>query len=127
MKPNLNKYCYIAIYKYMGTQKTSGFTERQNQIAAWSGVLSNPGRVAILEYIMLSKGCICKDIVQELPLAQPTISLHLKELKRVGLIIGNIEGREICYCINPEKWADLENHFKQWFEGYNPATLTCCK
>ncbi|RYE29532.1 MAG: transcriptional regulator, partial [Sphingobacteriales bacterium] len=68
--------------------------------------------------------CICGDLVEELGLAQATISQHLKELKNVGLIQGTIEGVSICYCIEPKKWDKVKKDLGVFFETYNPAT--CC-
>ena len=76
----------------MGASKTEHFTEHQNQIALLAKAMGHPARIAILEFLLEAKSCICGDIVNELPLAQPTVSQHLKELKNAGLIKGNIEG-----------------------------------
>jgi DNA-binding transcriptional ArsR family regulator len=73
--------------------------------------LGHPARIAIMEYLMKVDTCICGDIVDELPLAQPTISQHLKELKTVGLIKGNVEGNTICYCIDEKAIEKLQNYF----------------
>jgi predicted transcriptional regulator len=91
----------------MGVTKTEGFTEEQLQISNLAKAIGHPARVAILEYIVKSKSCICSDIVNELPLAQATISQHLKELKLAGIIKGSIEGNTICYCIDESKLAIL--------------------
>ena len=88
----------------MGLTKTEYFTDKQNAIATMAKALGHPARIAILEYLLKVDTCICGDIVNELPLAQPTISQHLKELKQVGLIQGSIEGKSICYCVNPDKF-----------------------
>ncbi|MBP9792733.1 MAG: winged helix-turn-helix transcriptional regulator [Flavobacterium sp.] len=95
----------------MGASKSDFFTEEQNELAMLFKALSNPARVAIIEYLLKVDTCICGDIVNELPLAQPTISQHLKELKNAGIIKGSIEGTAICYCINPETIDKIENHF----------------
>ncbi|OXB08510.1 transcriptional regulator [Flavobacterium plurextorum] len=84
----------------MGTTKSDHFTESQNELASLTKALGHPARIAILEYLLKVNSCICGDIVNELPLSQPTISQHLKELKNAGLIKGSIEGNTICYCIN---------------------------
>src|ERR1700752_4456846 len=89
----------------MGATKTENFTDRQNEIANIARALGHPARVAIIEHLLKIKSCICGDIVDELPLAQPTISQHLKELKNDGLINGNVKGTSICYCID-EKVRD---------------------
>ncbi len=93
----------------MGISKTDHFNERQIEIASLAKALSHPARVAILEYLRKVDSCICGDIVGELPLAQPTISQHLKELKNAGIISGNIEGNTICYCINKKVWFKFKN------------------
>lgn len=95
----------------MGATKTEFFTDFQNQLATLAKALGHPARIAIIEHLMKVNACICGDIVNELPLAQPTVSQHLKELKNAGLIKGNIEGNAICYCINDEKMEILKNYF----------------
>ncbi|QNF32917.1 winged helix-turn-helix transcriptional regulator [Adhaeribacter swui] len=88
----------------MGVTKTQNFTEAQNQLANLAKALGHPARIAILEVILKRQSCICTHIVDELPLAQATVSQHLKELKAVGLIKGEIEGTSVCYCINEPVW-----------------------
>ncbi len=96
----------------MGATKTEHFTEKQNSIAILAKALGHPARIAIMEYLIKVNSCICGDIVNELPLAQPTISQHLKELKNAGLIKGNIEGNSICYCIDEKTIQRLQNYFE---------------
>ena len=95
----------------MGASKTEHFTDAQNQIATLSKALGHPARIAILEYLSRVQTCICGDIVNELPLAQPTVSQHLRELKAAGLIKGSIEGTDICYCIDPSAIERLREYF----------------
>lgn len=95
----------------MGATKTDHFTDKQNAIAKMTKALGHPARVAIIEYLMKVDDCICGDIVNELPLAQPTVSQHLKELKNAGLIKGNVEGNSICYCIDEKSIEKLQNYF----------------
>jgi ArsR family transcriptional regulator, arsenate/arsenite/antimonite-responsive transcriptional repressor len=95
----------------MGASKTEHFTEQQNQIAIISKALGHPARIAIIEYLMKVNDCICGDIVNELPLSQPTVSQHLKELKNAGLIKGSIEGNSICYCIEIETFNLLKEYY----------------
>lgn len=95
----------------MGASKSEFFSDQQNELASLFKAISHPARVAIIEYLLKVDSCICGDIVNELPLAQPTVSQHLKELKNVGIIKGNIEGTAICYCLNPETMKKLENYF----------------
>jgi ArsR family transcriptional regulator, arsenate/arsenite/antimonite-responsive transcriptional repressor len=96
----------------MGATKTDHFTSEQNQIAIIAKALGHPARIAIIEYLLQSKACICGDIVNELPLAQPTVSQHLKELKTAGLIKGNIDGNSICYCIHTETIQILHTYLQ---------------
>lgn len=84
----------------MGLSKTEEFSKEQNEIAAIAKVLGHPARIAILQYLSEKKSCVCGDIVDELPLSQSTVSQHLKELKKAGLIKGEIEGPSVCYCID---------------------------
>lgn len=95
----------------MGTTKTEFFTEDQNTTAMLLKALGHPARIAIIEYLLKVNTCICGDIVNELPLSQPTVSQHLKELKTVGLIKGSIEGNTICYCLNEKMIAKLKDYF----------------
>ena len=95
----------------MGVTKTEHFTDKQNQIAILAKALGHPARIAIMEYLMSVDTCICGDIVNVLPLAQPTVSQHLKELKNAGLIKGNIEGTAICYCIDESALEMLQSYF----------------
>ncbi|MCU0354005.1 MAG: metalloregulator ArsR/SmtB family transcription factor [Cytophagales bacterium] len=92
----------------MGLTKTESFTEQQNRLAGYFKALAHPARVAILQVLIEKNACICGDIVDELPLAQPTVSQHLKELKNAGIIKGNIEGTSICYCIDETAWAEMK-------------------
>lgn len=95
----------------MGATKTDHFTDKQNAIATLTKALGHPARIAIIEYLIKVDTCICGDIVNELPLAQPTVSQHLKELKNAGLIKGEIEGNSVCYCIDEKALAKLHTYF----------------
>src|SRR6478735_7238610 len=95
----------------MGITKTENFSEVQNMMATMTKALGHPARIAIIEYLMKVEDCICGDIVNELPLAQATVSQHLKELKNAGIIKGNIEGNTICYCLNETTIAMLRDYF----------------
>lgn len=95
----------------MGASKTEHFSEEQNQMATIAKALGHPARIAIIEHLMKVNECICGDLVNELPLAQPTVSQHLKELKNAGIIKGNIEGTAICYCINEETAERFHTYF----------------
>jgi ArsR family transcriptional regulator, arsenate/arsenite/antimonite-responsive transcriptional repressor len=107
----------------MGASKTESFTEKQNELATLFKALSHPARVAIIEYLLTVDTCICGDIVNELPLAQPTVSQHLKELKNANIIKGSIEGTAICYCLNTETLSRFENYFAAI---KSKLSLKCC-
>jgi DNA-binding transcriptional ArsR family regulator len=107
----------------MGVTKSNLFTENQNNIAKSAKLFAHPARVAILQYLAKSNQCINSDLVEELGLAQATISQHLRELKDQGLIKGNIEGTSVCYCINGERWNEIKNEFNLLFDN---ITKSCC-
>ncbi|MDB5010074.1 MAG: ArsR family transcriptional regulator [Mucilaginibacter sp.] len=109
----------------MGLTKTEIFTEEQNALAMALKAMAHPARIAILQQIINSKACICGDLVDELGLAQATISQHLKELKTAGIIQGTIEGVSVCYCINPVVWKKLGKQLSSFFAAY-AIKDTCC-
>ncbi|MFY1048412.1 ArsR/SmtB family transcription factor [Chryseobacterium sp. GP-SGM7] len=108
----------------MGATKTEHFTEQQNRIAIIAKALGHPARIAIIEYLLKVNECICGDIVNELPLAQPTVSQHLKELKNAGIIKGNIEGNSICYCIDEKTIEILNSYFSNIIDTVSKSK--CC-
>lgn len=110
----------------MGLTKTEHFTDKQNTIATLAKALGHPARVAIVEYLMKVDTCICGDIVNELPLAQPTVSQHLKELKNAGLIKGSIEGNAICYCIDEKAIEKLQNYLSGIVTKIQKQKEKCC-
>jgi ArsR family transcriptional regulator len=95
----------------MGASKSDSFSVEQNEMATLFKALSHPARIAIVDYLLTVDTCICGDIVEVLPLAQPTVSQHLKELKNANIIQGTIEGTAICYCLNPDTIDKIEHHF----------------
>lgn len=107
----------------MGVTKTHIFSSKHNELAKIAKVMAHPARIAILEYISKQSGCICTDLVEEIGLAQPTISQHLNEIKKIGLLEGTFEGKNLCYCINREKWLELQHFFNSFFSGINQ---NCC-
>ena len=110
----------------MGATKTENFTDKQNSIAILSKALGHPARIAILEYLIKVDACICGDIVDELPLAQATVSQHLRELKNAGLIKGSIEGNAICYCIDEKVIEKLQNYFASISTKLTNKKNNCC-
>ena len=95
----------------MGVSKSAAFSAKHNELSILFKAISHPARIAIIEYLLQVDKCICGDIVNELPLAQPTISQHLKELKNANIIKGTIEGTAICYCLNPDTMLKIEKYF----------------
>ena len=110
----------------MGLAKTEIFTENQNQIALFSKVFGHPARVAILQHLFKINACVCGDLVNEIKLAQPTISQHLKELKLLGLIKGNVEGTSVCYCIDSENWTIMKEVMFQFLNQDITKKESCC-
>lgn len=99
----------------MGITKSELFSDKKNKLSVMFKVLGHPARLAILQYIINQKACICNDLVEELGLAQATISQHLKELKNSGLIKGTIEGKSVCYCIDEVVWKAFSEEFQTFF------------
>ncbi len=109
----------------MGVTKTEIFTEQQNRIADLAKAFSHPARVAILQLLIERKACVCGDLVEELELAQATVSQHLKELKRIGIIHGEINPPRVCYCINTTVWEEAHKAFGSLLDMSN-LTASCC-
>ena len=110
----------------MGATKTENFTGKQNDLAILLKALGHPARVAIIEYLLKVDDCICGDIVNELALAQPTVSQHLKELKNAGFIKGSIDGNAICYCIDEKALAKLQSYFSNMSVKLEKKNNNCC-
>ncbi|GAB3496686.1 metalloregulator ArsR/SmtB family transcription factor [Spirosoma knui] len=108
----------------MGITKTEIFTEQQNRIAELAKAFAHPARVAILQLLIERKACVCGDLVDELELAQATVSQHLKELKRIGIIQGEIKPPRVCYCINPPVWEEARQVFGALLDP--TVGLVCC-
>lgn len=108
----------------MGASKSDIFSSHHNQIADMAKAMAHPARVAILEQILNTGSCICNDFVIQLPLAQATISQHLKELKIAGIIKGQTEGNAVCYCIDEDNWNKMETIFSKLFKSIK--NKNCC-
>lgn len=109
----------------MGLAKTNLFNQQQNKIATLAKALGHPARIAILQHLFKINACVCGDLVDEIGLAQATISQHLKELKQLGLIKGNVEGTSVCYCIDKENWSKLKGLLSEFLDQDLRAS-TCC-
>jgi DNA-binding transcriptional ArsR family regulator len=108
----------------MGLTKTEEFTKAQNDLAAITKALGHPARIAIIQFLIKAKSCICGDIVDQLPLSQSTVSQHLGELKKAGLIKGDIDGPSVCYCIDQKAWEKAKKILGDLFESYQGQN--CC-
>ncbi|MGF7214909.1 DNA-binding transcriptional ArsR family regulator [Spirosoma lacussanchae] len=108
----------------MGVTKTEVFTTEQNRIADLAKAFAHPARVAILQYLVATKACVCGDLVDVLPLSQATVSQHLKELSRIGIIKGNVQPPRVCYCINEPVWEEAQATFGNLLASFTQNT--CC-
>lgn len=99
----------------MAQAKTDLFAPETVKLATLFKAISHPARLAILEILARRNACVCGTIVEELPLAQATVSQHLKELKKAGLIQGNVDGPRVCYCIDPQALLQFNSLLKTWF------------
>ncbi|MFC5410276.1 ArsR/SmtB family transcription factor [Larkinella bovis] len=108
----------------MGVTKTEVFTDQQNRLADLAKAFAHPARIAILQLLIARKACVCGDLVDELPLAQPTVSQHLKELKRIGIIKGEIDPPRVCYCINETVWEEARHVFGSLLDSF--VVTNCC-
>jgi len=109
----------------MGATKSDLFTQQQNDLANMAKAIAHPARIAILQYLLRTNSCVCGSIVDEIGLAQATISQHLKELKTAGLILGTVEGTSVCYCINPKTWYHFREALSLFFEDIPEGGYRC--
>ncbi len=105
----------------MAVSKKEEFTQEDIWLADVAKALSHPARIRILKILTEINGCMVGNIVEELPLAQATVSQHLKELKRVGLIEGEIDGPRVCYCVNNKALTKAKNSLDKLFNK-----IGCC-
>ena len=108
----------------MSTNKKEAFTQEDRDLATFAKALAHPARIAILKELARRRTCICGEIVDVMPLAQSTVSQHLKELLQAGLIQGTVDGVKSCYCINPETIRCFEQILKSFF--VETAAPECC-
>lgn len=110
----------------MGLTKTEIFSTEQNDIALFAKAFGHPARVAILQKLFKMESCYCGNLVDDIGLAQPTISQHLKELKHLGLIKGNVEGTSVCYCIDKTNWKKMKTILLQFLNQDVDLKNECC-
>ncbi len=112
----------------MAINKKESFTHKEQELATFAKALSHPARIAILKVLAQHNECICGQIVEVLPLAQSTVSQHLKELKNAGLVEGTIDGPRSCYCINWKAFEKFMVGFNQLFTKLKVKNeKACCK
>lgn len=113
----------------MAVNKKSEFPESIQSFASFAKLLSHPARIAILEVLAERQTCVCGEIVDILPLAQSTVSQHLKELKEGGIVKGEVEGTSSCYCIDWEKFEEMSDGFIQhmlYVKKFKKENGSCC-
>ena len=109
----------------MTFSKTEHFDQETNEVARIAKALSHPARVAILKYLANAKICISGDITTEIPLSRTTVSQHLQELKKAGLIQGEIDGTRVNYCICSENLSKIRKILEKFF--FETDVEICCK
>lgn len=110
----------------MAIHKKEEFGKTEQELAEFAKALSHPARIAILKVLAQRAECICGDIVDELPLAQSTVSQHLKELKNAGLVQGTIDGPRSCYCINWKAFEQFNSAMNTLFFKLKEDAAKCC-
>lgn len=110
----------------MAINKKEEFGAKEQSLAAFAKAISHPARIAILHVLAKRNECICGEIVDVLPLAQSTVSQHLKELKQAGLIDGTVDGPRSCYCINWKAFEKFNTDFNSLFQTLKAVNAKCC-
>jgi ArsR family transcriptional regulator len=110
----------------MAFSKSVEFSKKEQDLANIAKALSHPARIQILKILAKKNECVCGQIVEVLPLAQSTVSQHLKELLNAGLIQGTVDGPRSCYCINTKAMAKAAEMFKEVFTQIETAVKNNC-
>jgi len=110
----------------MAFNKKEEFSSKEQSLAAFAKALAHPARIAILSVLAKKNQCICGEIVEVLPLAQSTVSQHLKELKNAGLIDGETDGPRSCYCINWKAFEKFNSEFNLMFQKLKDNNEKAC-
>lgn len=106
-------------------RKSEVFDTELQELAAFAKVISHPARLAILKYLAETKTCISGDISDKLPLSRTTVSQHLKELRDMGLIHGEIDGLKINYCLCSSTISEKLDKFDRFFSEIKSAGISC--
>lgn len=110
----------------MAVKKTGEFLEEEQSLAAFAKALAHPARIAIMKILATQNECVCGKIVEVMPLAQSTVSQHLKELKNAGLVDGTIDGPKSCYCINWKAFEKFSSDFNLLFSNLKTENKKSC-
>ena len=110
----------------MASHKKDEFSSKEQELATFAKAMSHPARIAILKALAQKNECICGELVDLLPLAQSTVSQHLKELKNAGLIKGETDGPRSCYCINWKAFEKFVGEFSFLFNKLKVQNEKAC-
>jgi len=110
----------------MAQNKKADFSLSDQEMANFAKALSHPARIAIIKILAEQNSCICGEIVEVLPLAQSTVSQHLKELQEAGLVQGTVDGKKSCYCIHWENFNKFSSASGGWFNDLHIQSCNCC-
>ena len=110
----------------MAVSKKEEFGQKEQSLATFAKAISHPARISILNVLAKKNECICGEIVEVLPLAQSTVSQHLKELKNAGLVEGSVDGPRSCYCINWKAFEKFNSEFASLFSRLKEQNAKCC-
>ena len=110
----------------MAFNKKDEFSQKEQSLAAFAKAISHPARIAILNVLAKKNECICGEIVEVLPLAQSTVSQHLKELKNAFFVDGTVDGPRSCYCINWKAFEKFNTEFDSLFNKLKEQQAKCC-
>ena len=124
VKSFLSYICDIRLI--MAVHKKEEFTQKEQGLANFAKAIAHPARIAILKLLAERNECICGEIVEVLPLAQSTVSQHLKELKNAGLVEGTVDGAKSCYCINWKAFDRFKSDFDSLFTSLKVKNEKAC-
>ena len=110
----------------MAFHKKEEFGKKEQELAEFAKALGHPARIAIMKVLAQKNECICGEVVEVLPLAQSTVSQHLKELKNAGLIDGSVDGPRSCYCINWKAFEKFNTEFNSLFTSLKVKNEKAC-